>query len=370
MIRRLRGISFLLMSVWFIFTISSALLVRSPGKSLSSLWLYSISTESLGSALPKVTPAPPADVGLPDVYYVGLWTYCSLSGDQEISCPHRKIFPPLFFFDLPLVLLHDLLASASATPNTDIGNNIFFPSDIYPVPSPRVFMSFTIPQILAYATSFCYVIAFFASLSAAITLTFTLYPPKWPALSLLMGYSEFAPRPAPKSRVRALRRASSICACALSFGAITGILHVGIVLFKLNHEITLAYDVARVNFLALSELLCTAVFGLLSYISVRKYTSRAAGRELPSYKNNVYLDMTSPASQSGTMVNALFASLSSPRKVSPQSESVFGSKHAPLSYLQESQKVASILALPSLWGRTFDNLTAPSDTLSSMVMPD
>ncbi|KAK9236270.1 hypothetical protein V1525DRAFT_379801 [Lipomyces kononenkoae] len=215
------------------------IILSSPSNGSGGLWLYSISTDSLGSALPRLTPQHPSSVGLPDYYAVGIWTYCSIRADQ-VQCPHRPYLPPMFFFDLPLVLLRDLLAFSTA--NTDIQNNIFFPRGIYPINSPRTWTAITIPQLLSYATSFAYLVAF-----AACATTFAL---------LLRQDS--------KSQMRTLRRASSICAASLLLGAIVATTLVCVLILKLNQQIALGYRVVEGNPRAVLALWVAAMCGLLS----------------------------------------------------------------------------------------------------------
>ncbi|KAK9360044.1 hypothetical protein V1504DRAFT_498575 [Lipomyces starkeyi] len=229
------------------FLLCLIILLSSPSNGSGGLWLYSISTDSLGSALPRLTPQSPSIVGLPDSYAVGIWTYCSVTPDH-IQCPHRPYLPPLFFFDLPLAILRDLLASS--TSNTDIQNNIYFPPGIYPVETPRTWIALTIPQLLSYATSLAYLIAFVACAAA---------------FAMLLRRDS-------RSKKHMLGRASSICAASLLLGAAVATVLVCTLVLKLNQEITLGYHVAQGNPRAVLALWVAAMCGILSNRAVLSNT--------------------------------------------------------------------------------------------------
>ncbi|KAK9366804.1 hypothetical protein V1509DRAFT_628573 [Lipomyces kononenkoae] len=227
------------------------IILGSPSNVSGGLWLYSISTDSLGSALPRLTPQLPSSVGLPDSYAVGIWTYCSVRADQ-IQCPHRPYIPPLFFFDLSLALLRDLLSSSTA--NTDIQNNIFLPRGIYPVNSPRSWTAVTIPQLLSYATSLAYLVAF-----GACATTFAILV-----------------RQDSRSKMHTLRRASSTCTMSLLLGAVAATTLVGTLILMLNQQIILGYRVVEANPRALLALWVAAMCGVLSNRAVLASTRGSA----------------------------------------------------------------------------------------------
>ncbi|KAK9387253.1 hypothetical protein V1515DRAFT_602327 [Lipomyces mesembrius] len=266
------------------FLLCLIIILSSPSNGSGGLWLYSISTDSLGSALPRLTPQSPSRVGLPDSYAVGIWTYCSVAPDH-IQCPHRPYLPPLFFFDLPFALLRDLLASSTA--NTDIQNNIFFPPGIYPVESPQTWIAVTIPQLLSYATSLAYLIAFVACATA---------------FAMLLRRDS-------RSKKHTLLRASSICAASLLLGAAVATVLVCTLVLRLNQEITLGYHVARGNTRAVLALWVAAMCGILSNRAVLshtrpRYSFRQPGKWAFEQSNGPAKLRTSTSSSSGWLFSA------------------------------------------------------------------
>ncbi|KAK9245857.1 hypothetical protein V1506DRAFT_216606 [Lipomyces tetrasporus] len=288
------------------FLLCLIIMLSSPSNGSGDLWLYSISTDSLGSALPHLTPQSPSTVGLPDTYAVGIWTYCSRTSDL-IQCPHRPYFPPLFFFDLSVALLHDLLASSM--PNTDVQNNIYFPQGIYPVYSPRTWIALTIPQALSYVTSLAYLIAFVA---CATSFTFLL-------------------RQDTKRKTHALRRASSICATSLLVGAAVATALVCMLVLKLNQEITLGYRVARGNPRAVLALWVAAMCGLLANRAVLASTRAAHHPYRPTGKwafdqsNGAAKLHTSTSSSSGWLFSAFTVTARSTNSSPPGTPESVGS---------------------------------------------
>ncbi|KAK9374972.1 uncharacterized protein V1513DRAFT_444229 [Lipomyces chichibuensis] len=279
------------------FLLCLIIILSSPSSGFGGLWLYSISTDSLGSALPRLTPQSPARVGLPDSYAVGIWTYCSVTPDH-IQCPRRPYLPPLFFFDLPLALLRDLFASS--TKNADIQNNIFLPPGIYPVETPRTWIALTIPQLLSYATSLAYLIAFVA---CAVAFTILL-------------------RQDSRSKTRMLRRASSICAASLLLGAAVATALVCTLILKLNQEITLGYHVAQGNPRAVLALWVAAMCGILSNRAVlsntrARYSVRQPGKWVFEQSTGPAKLRTSTSSSSGWLFSAFTVTARSTSNSSP-----------------------------------------------------
>ncbi|KAK9467022.1 hypothetical protein V1512DRAFT_261752 [Lipomyces arxii] len=198
----------------------------------TGLWLYKISTDCLGSALPTLTPRSPASAGLPDAYYVGLWTYCAVS-QGKIECPSRSVLHPFFFFNLPMTMLNSLVASS--TTNSDLETNIFLPNDVYVNPGPRKILLISAPQLFFYISSLCYLAASIAS--CAMFLAFT------------------------RLRMNAIsvRRSMLIVTWSMHVGAAAVTVAVWLLTFRLNTEITLAYRAASINTFALFVLWSAAM---------------------------------------------------------------------------------------------------------------
>ncbi|KAK9454841.1 hypothetical protein V1511DRAFT_449976, partial [Dipodascopsis uninucleata] len=191
--------------------------ILSPSNNLGGLKLYSISTDNLGSALPKLLPHRPEVAGLPEKYHVGLWTYCAKFENGKSKCPNRSLLPPIFYFNLRDRLLNDLIVFSPES--IDVRLNIFLPTTLYRLSSLKP--SLTVPEILSYAASLLFLYAVYSSAK-------TVY---------------YLSRPSSFS-ARGLVKASRACAWCLMTGTVLlGIMTV-IILCELNKKIHLGYKVA------------------------------------------------------------------------------------------------------------------------------
>ncbi|KAK9381589.1 uncharacterized protein V2V93DRAFT_367344 [Kockiozyma suomiensis] len=255
--------SFPVLTTVLTFLVCFAIILSGPYRTVGGVWIYKISVDSLGSALPTLSPASPSTVGLPDEYLVGLWSYCGISSSGSSSCAFRS---PLFFFDLASVLFSDL---ASTRHTEDIQTNILLPSSLYPFvqrPASQNSVTLTLPNILSWLACAAYIIGFISSFSALATIC-------RPAVSKSSNLT--------RSKISSLRRASGICALALLLGAIASVLHSSLILFALDQDIPLASNPATSNPIALFILFTAAALAITSSHAVLTHTRSTTSAPLP-----------------------------------------------------------------------------------------
>ncbi|KAK9461223.1 uncharacterized protein V1516DRAFT_675323 [Lipomyces oligophaga] len=269
------GTSFVpLIATAVIFLICSGIILSAPRPtSASNLWIYKISTEFLGAALPGLPPSSPSSVGLPDAYFIGIWTFCRLlrdaEGNSRIECPNRSMRWPLFFFNLNEVLLDDLMSSP--VENTDLQNNIFLPSEIYPVPSPGILKSVSVTQVLSYIASLAYILAIAASGHA-------LYLTSKPAVAYIVSSGSSKPSSLslspilpPRRKIPTLLRSCALGASLLTLAFVVTTVQALIIIYNLNRNIPLANHLVTVNYSCLLSLWLTSVITVYSTRKVHDF---------------------------------------------------------------------------------------------------
>ncbi|KAK9478994.1 hypothetical protein V1514DRAFT_319571 [Lipomyces japonicus] len=218
----------------FTFLITFVVLFNGPLNSLGNLWLYAVFVDNLGNALPLLTPSSPSSVGLPDVYYVGLWSYCAQYADTNFttitsSCPTRSWKFPVFFFNLRDQLLNDMV---TASVDHDVRANIFLLPSIYGVTGPASVGKHnmvTVVQVLAAVSTLAFCAGF---VSSAISLA-----------QLVRNVTVTTKN----SNLALLHRSVWFTVVALLVAAVSVTIETSVIVSKLCSDIALGYGTAVTN---------------------------------------------------------------------------------------------------------------------------